>query len=87
MWSFVVVVLYEFPVELESGMFLVVGSEPSFDLAEGGWFADSSQDMFDSSGFTIHIEAGFSSANAVELATVICEDLSWLRILVDGFVE
>ena len=44
MWSLVVVVFDEFPVELEFGMFLVVGSEPSLDFAHGCGFADSSDD-------------------------------------------
>ena len=41
MWTFVVVVLDEFAVELESGVFLVVGSEPAFDFALRGGFSDS----------------------------------------------
>ena len=47
MWSFVVVVFDEFPVECESGMFEVVGSEPSFNLALRGGFADAPEDVFD----------------------------------------
>ena len=33
MWALVVVVLDVFPVELELDVFLVVGSEPAFDIA------------------------------------------------------
>ena len=47
MWPFVIVVFDEFPVELESCMLLVVGSEPSFNLALRGGFTDVSKDMFD----------------------------------------
>ena len=64
MWSLVVVVFDEFPVEWESGMFEVVGSEPTFDLSERGWFADAAEDMLDSDGFTVCVEAGFASAYA-----------------------
>jgi hypothetical protein len=46
-WSFVVVVFDEFPVELESGMFEVVGSEPSFYLAKRCRLADAAEDMLD----------------------------------------
>jgi len=41
-WAFVVEVFDDFQVELESRMFEVVGSEPSFDLARvlrGIWVA------------------------------------------------
>ena len=57
MWSFVVVVFDEFPVERESGMFLVVGSEPSFNLALRCGFADSSEDMFDPMLLAVCVEA------------------------------
>ena len=57
MWAFVVVVFYEFPVELESGMFLVVCSEPSFNLTLCCGFADSAEDMFDPFGCTVCVEA------------------------------
>ena len=47
MWAFVVVVFYEFPVERESSVFFVVDSEPAFDLALRGGFADAPEDVFD----------------------------------------
>ena len=56
MWSFIVVILDEFPVELESGVFLVVGSEPSFNLALRGGFADSSEKMSYRVGLTVRVE-------------------------------
>ncbi len=57
MRAFVVVVFYEFPVEWESVVFLVVGSEPSFNLALGCGFADSSENMFDALLFAVCVEA------------------------------
>jgi len=56
-WAFIVVVLDEFPVELESGVFLVVGSEPSFNLALRGGFTDSSEYVPYRVGFTVSVEA------------------------------
>ena len=47
MWSFPVVVFDEFPVEWESCMFEVVGSEPSFDLSKRGGLTYSAEDMLD----------------------------------------
>ena len=47
MRSFVVVVSDEFPVERESCMLQVVGSEPTFDLSKRGGFADAAWDMLD----------------------------------------
>ena len=43
----VVIVLDEFLVQREPGVFLVVGSEPSFDLSERGRFTDAAKDVFD----------------------------------------
>ena len=87
MWAFVVVVLDEFPVEWESGVFLVVGSESTFDLSECGWFADASEDMLDLDAFTVCVEAGFASAYAPELRPMICEDLSWFRVFMNSLVK
>jgi len=56
-WPFPVVVFHEFPVELESGMLQIVGSEPSFDLALSGGFADSSKDVLDALTLTVRGEA------------------------------
>ena len=47
MWTLVIVVLDEVLVELESRMFEVVGSEPSFDLSERRGLADAAEDMPD----------------------------------------
>jgi len=47
----------EFPVERESRVFLVVGSEPAFDLSERCGFADSSEDMLDPAALTVCVEA------------------------------
>jgi len=55
--SFVVVVFDEFPVELESGVFLVVGSEPSFNLALRCGFTDASEDMLDPMLLAVGVEA------------------------------
>jgi hypothetical protein len=49
--------LDEFPVERESRVFLVVGSEPTFDLTECGGFADAAEDVFDSDALTVCVEA------------------------------
>jgi len=57
MRSFVVVVFDEFPVELKSCMFQVVGSEPSFNLALRCGFADSSENMFDPMLLAVCVEA------------------------------
>ncbi len=62
------VVFDEFSVELESGVFLVVGSEPSFSLSHGCGFADSSEDMFDSIVYAVYLEAGFAFSYTPELA-------------------
>jgi len=43
MWPLVIVLLDEFPMELESRMLEVVGSEPSFDLSEGRRLADAAE--------------------------------------------
>ena len=67
MRPFVIVVVDEFPVEFESGVFQVVGSEPSFNLALRGGFADSSEDMLDPLLLAVRVEVGFSSAYAPEL--------------------
>ncbi len=87
MRSFVVIVLDELPVELEPCMLEVVGSEPSFDLAERGGFADAAEDMLDPLLMAVHVERGLASAHAPELASVVGEDLSWLRVFVDCSVE
>jgi hypothetical protein len=47
MWAFITLVLDEFPMQCESGVLLVVGSEPGFDLAFRGGFVYSSEDMLD----------------------------------------
>jgi len=65
--SFPIVVLDEFPVEGEPCMFLVVGSEPSFNLTLRCGFADSSEDMFDAGVLAVEFEAGFSFPYAPEL--------------------
>ena len=57
MRSLVIVILDEFPVEWESGVFLVVGSEPSFNLPLRCWPADSSEDMFDPFLVAVSVEA------------------------------
>ena len=57
MWAFVVVVFNEFPVGLESGMFQVVGSEPSFNLTLRRGFNDPSKNMFDPFGCIVGVEA------------------------------
>ena len=85
MWSLVVVVFHEFPVERESRVFLVVGSEPSFDLSECCGFADSAEDVFDLLLVTVCVERGFSSSYAPELAAMVGEDFSWFRVFVDGW--
>jgi hypothetical protein len=56
-WPFIVVVFYEFLVELESGVFQVVGSEPSLDLAQCCGFADSTEDMLDLVLLAVGLEA------------------------------
>jgi len=86
-WTFPVVVFNEFPVELESGVLKVVCSEPSFDFAERGGFADSAEDVLDSDVFTVGVEGGFASAYAPELAAMIGEDLSRFRVFVNSLVE
>jgi hypothetical protein len=86
-WSFVIVVFDEFPVELESGMLQVVGSEPSFNLALRGGFADSSKGMLDPLLLAVRIEVGFAFPYAPELAAMICEDLSRFVVFVDSLVE
>ena len=67
MGSLVVVVFDEFPVELEPGMFEVVGSEPSFYLAKRCRLADAAEDMLDPLLLTVCGESGFASAYAPEL--------------------
>jgi len=67
MWSFVIVVLDEFPVDWESGVFLVVGSEPSFNLALRRRFPNSSEDVFDVMLLAVCVETGFSFSYAPEL--------------------
>ena len=67
MWPLIVVILDEFPVEPESGMFEVVGSEPSFDLSERCRLADAAEDMLDPLLLTVRGESGFASAYAPEL--------------------
>ena len=64
MGSLVIVVFDEFPVELEPGMFKVVGSEPSFNLALRGGLADAAEDMFDPLLLAVCVERGFASADA-----------------------
>jgi len=51
------VVFDEFPMQCESGVFLVVGSEPAFDLALRGGFADSSEDVLDVLLLAVRVEA------------------------------
>jgi len=85
--TFVVVVLDEFPVEWESSVFFVVGSEPPFNLALRGGFADASEDVFDSFLVTVRVEGGFASADAPELAAMVGEDLAWFRVFMYRLVE
>jgi len=85
--AFVVVVLDEFPVEWESSVFFVVGSEPPFNLALRGGFADASEDVFDSFLVTVRVEGGFASADAPELAAMVGEDLAWFRVFMYRLVE
>ena len=87
MWAFVVVVLDEFPVEWESSVFFVVGSEPSFDFALGCGFADAAEDVFDSFLVTVRVEGGFASADAPELAAMIRQYLLGLVVFMDSLVE
>ena len=87
MWSLIIVVLDEFPVELESGVFLVVGSEPAFDLTLGCGFADSSEDMFDAVPLAVGIKPRLAFPYAPELAAVVGEDLSGLSVLMYCLVE
>jgi hypothetical protein len=87
MWSFPIVVFDEFPVELESRMFQVVGSEPSFNLTLRCGFTDSSKDMVDPTLLAVGVEHGFSFPYAPELAAVICEYLSGLRVFMNSLVE
>jgi hypothetical protein len=86
-WTLVVVILDEFPVELEPGMLQIVGSEPTFNLAKRRGLADASEDMLDLLPLAVCVERGLSSADAPELAAVVGEDLSWLRIVMYGLVE
>jgi len=86
-WTLVVVVLDEFPVELEPGMFKVVGSEPSFNLTKRCRLADAAEDMFDPLLLAVCVERGFASADAPELAAMIGEDLSGFRVFVNGSVQ
>jgi len=83
-WAFIVVVFDEFPVEREPGMLEVVGSEPSFDLPKRRGLAE---DMLDPLLLAVGVERGLASAYAPELAVVVCESLSWLRVFVDGSVQ
>jgi len=46
-WAFIVIVFDEFPVEWELRVFLVIGSEPTFNLSERCRFADAAEDMLD----------------------------------------
>ena len=87
MWTLVIVVFDEFPVELESGMFEVVCSEPSFDLSERCRFADAAEDVFDFFLVTVRVEGGFASADAPELAAMVGEDLAWFRVFMYRLVE
>ena len=48
-------------------MFLVVGSEPSFNLALDCGFADSAEDVFNVLLLAVCVEAGFASSYALEL--------------------
>jgi len=57
MRTFVIVVVDEFPVELESGVFLIVGSEPSLNLSLRRGLTDASKDMLDPLPLTVRIEA------------------------------
>ena len=57
MWAFVIVVFDEFPMQCESGVFLVVGSEPAFDLALRRRLADSSEDVLDVLLLAVRVEA------------------------------
>ena len=57
MWSLVVVVFDVFPMGLESDVFLVVDSEPSFYFAQRGRFSYSSEDVFDPVVLAVCVEA------------------------------
>jgi len=68
-------------------VFLVIGSEPSFDLALGCGFADSSEDMFDPLLLAVRVEVGFAFSYAPELASMIRQNLPRLAIFTDSLVE
>jgi len=66
-WPFPIVVVDEFPVEWESGVFEVVGAEPTFNLPLRRRFADASENMLDPLLLAVLVEAGFSSPDTPEL--------------------
>jgi len=68
-------------------MFEIVGPEPTFDLSECRRLADAAEDMLDPLPLAVDIEEGFTSSYAPELRSMVGEDLSWLRVFVDGSVE
>jgi hypothetical protein len=51
-----IVVVDEFPVERESGVFLVVGSEPPFNLPLRRVFPDAPEIMFDPMLLAVSVE-------------------------------
>lgn len=53
----VVIVLDEFLVQREPGVFLVVGSEPSFDLSERCGLADAAENVLDPLVLAVGVEA------------------------------
>jgi hypothetical protein len=53
----------------------------------GALLADAAEDMLDLLLVTVCVEAGFASAYGPELWPMVCEDLSWLGVFVDGSVE
>ncbi len=68
-------------------MLLVIGPEPSFNLALRGGFTDAPEDVSDALLFTVRVEAGFASSNIPELGPVVGEDLSRLMVFLDGSVQ
>ena len=77
----------EFPVELESDVFLVVGSEPSFNLPLRRRFPDPSHNVFDPLLSTVLVEARLTPPNTPEYAPMIRQGLPGLAVFMDGSIE